>query len=256
MRHRLIAFALVTTLMFWLPGNVRAGPRIPIPKGVPADIALELLQQVGDYARELERSFKEDGSLVRFHPPGKPALSYSVPVNVEVTGSESRWYPGSTIQVTQYVRCCCIVSYNLQQIRVENGELVLPDATVVATYVDPPGERGYWTSQASIFRLSRSANIEALRGRLLDRALVEAKRQYSHSQHETCEREWAAVAASKLSALAGKRQQSGGPDTLLWLVVTALACGVMLIGLVVWRRRRFHTLPMQSVQSSITGFYR
>ncbi len=248
-RHSFLATVAVLVLV---PGlRAQSGPRIRVPKGLPAELAMQLLGTVGDYAISLEGRIKEDSSTVQLHPPTGPSLSYSVPVNVELTGSDDNGLPFTTIQVTVSVRCVCIVSYDLKRVRIEGNDLVFPEPRVVAAYVDPPGQRGRWTSNASFFRSRTSASIAALKAKLVDDALGEARRQYLHAQHPAHERQWAGKVHKKLVTLAENhsrkshevtsteaRGNSDGPNRYLWGSLLAILVLVGILAVVYLSRRR------------------
>src|SRR6185369_10932909 len=86
---RLMIIAL--GFLLFLPPVVEAaiGPRIPIPKGLPAEVALELLKRMMDTAQELEKGFVPNKADVKIHQVNKSSLVFSVPVDVEMTQSES-----------------------------------------------------------------------------------------------------------------------------------------------------------------------
>jgi hypothetical protein len=228
----------------------QSGPRLAIPKGMPVELALELLGKIGDFAITLEGRFKDDSSAVKLHSPRGPSLSYAVPASVEVSGSEDvSGLPLTRIQVTVAVRCICIVSYDIKKILIDGRELVLPVASVVPAYADPPGERGRWTSNASFFRWKSSPSIDALKAKLLDEALVEAKRQYLHADHATYESQWTAAVQAKLVSnaqqhmtnnrhdIAGNSEPSGHQSFLSVIAIILSVC--IIVAVYSNSRRRF-----------------
>jgi hypothetical protein len=204
--------ALVLGVVVILASPVEAaGVRVSLPQGMAAEVAGELLRQLVANTRH---TYEVDGAQVTF-APGRSEIGFSVPTQVSESGTSRVKLPwggnlaGSSITMTVDVRCCVIVSYELERIRVEDGALLLPEARVLAVYVDPPGQRGRFRYSCGALRndwiLWDTSAIEMLKGRLAEEALTTARKEYIEDRHAELEKRFARELADKLAELARKR---------------------------------------------------